>query len=151
VAGDRPRDVRGVVAIAPFTSYRAVARAALRQSLVTRLLVLPSYAVVQNGHDPIDRVDRLAPTPILLVHGEKDELIPARMSKELFERAKYPKRLMLISDAGHNSGWKEMGPEYVELVTRFLRGDQTVCMQPNAESANYPRSTPSSPSSTRNR
>jgi hypothetical protein len=124
VAGQRPRDLRGVVAVAPFTSYGAMARTVLRRSLLTRPLVLPSYAIVRSGYDPIDVVARIAPTPILLVHGEQDELIPPRMSRELFERASSPKALLLLPDAGHNSTWKEMGPRYADTIVRFLRGDK---------------------------
>src|SRR5262245_44913316 len=70
-AGERPNDVLGVIAVAPFTSYRAVARAVLRRNLLTRALVLPSYVIVRGGQDPIDVVSNIAPCPLLLVHGEK--------------------------------------------------------------------------------
>ena len=120
VAGERPRDVKGVVAVAPFSSYGRVARAVLRKSLLTRPLVLPSYVIVRGGHDPIDVVADLAPTPLLLVHGEKDEIIPPRMSAELFEKAGSPKELLRVPGAGHNDGWQEMGPEYVARVVGFL-------------------------------
>ncbi len=126
VAGERPRDVKGVVAVAPFTSYRRVARAVLRKSLLTRPLVLPSYVIVRGGHDPIDVVANLAPTPLLLVHGEKDELIPPRMSQDLFEKAGQPKDLLLVAGASHNSGWQEMGPEFVARVVGFLNAKPTL-------------------------
>jgi pimeloyl-ACP methyl ester carboxylesterase len=124
VAGDRPRDVQGVVAVAAFTSYGAIARKVLRQNLLTRPLVVPSYAIVRRGHDPIDAVAQLSPTPILIVHGDNDQLIPPRMGRELFDRAGSPKQFLLVPGAGHNSGWQEMGPQYVSTVVAFLNGER---------------------------
>jgi alpha-beta hydrolase superfamily lysophospholipase len=124
-AGERARDLQGIVAVAPFTSYRAMARAVLRRSILTRALVLPSYVIVRGGHDPIDVVGNIAPTPILLVHGERDELIPPRMSRELFEKARSPKDLLFVPDAAHNSTWREMGPVYVDKVIDFLTRTNT--------------------------
>jgi hypothetical protein len=120
--GRRPSDVRGVIAVAPFTSYRAMARKVLRDSPWTRALALPSAVVVLPGHDPVDHVADIAPTPLLLVHGDQDQLIPMRMSQELFDRAREPKELFVVPGAGHNSTWREMGPGYVGRVVKFIQG-----------------------------
>lgn len=122
VAGQRSTDVKGVIAVASFTSYGAVARANLRKSLLSRALVLPSYVVVPRAHEPIDAVGQIAPTPLLLVHAEDDTIIPPRMSRELFEKAREPRHLLMVPNAGHNSSWSEMGDEYVATVLSFLRG-----------------------------
>jgi pimeloyl-ACP methyl ester carboxylesterase len=122
VAAKRSTDVKGVVAVAPFTSYGAVARAGLRKSILARALVLPSYVVVPRAHEPIDAVGQIAPTPLLLVHAEDDTIIPPRMSRELFEKAGEPKHLLIVPHTGHNNGWSEMGDEYVATVCIFLRG-----------------------------
>lgn len=43
-----------------------------------------------------------ARSPVLVVHGEADEIVPARMGKAVFERAAEPKRLCLVPGATHN-------------------------------------------------
>jgi pimeloyl-ACP methyl ester carboxylesterase len=50
---------------------------------------------------PIDIVDKISPTPILFVHGEKDWLVKPSHSQRLFERARPPKALAIIKDGGH--------------------------------------------------
>jgi pimeloyl-ACP methyl ester carboxylesterase len=50
---------------------------------------------------PRDIIDKISPTPILFLHGEKDWLVNLRHSQFLFARAKGPKALTVMKDAGH--------------------------------------------------
>ena len=50
---------------------------------------------------PIDIVDKISPTPILFIHGEKDWLVKPSHSQRLFDRAKEPKVMTIIKDGGH--------------------------------------------------
>jgi len=122
-ASKRSGEIKGVIAVAAFTSYGAVARASLRRGVLSRSLVVPSYVLVPRGNDPIATIQKIAPRPLLIVHGEEDTTIPARMSRELFEKANDPKNLLIVPGAGHNSSWTEMGDEYVATVLKFLRGE----------------------------
>ena len=50
---------------------------------------------------PVDIVDRISPTPVLFVHGEKDWLIKPVHSQRLFDRAKEPRAQIIIQRGGH--------------------------------------------------
>jgi len=50
---------------------------------------------------PLDMVDKIAPTPVLFLHGEKDWLIKPGHSQRLFEKAREPKAITIIKDGGH--------------------------------------------------
>jgi alpha-beta hydrolase superfamily lysophospholipase len=50
---------------------------------------------------PEDVVDRIAPTPLLLVHGRDDHLFDEEEVWRLYRRAGEPKRLLLASRFGH--------------------------------------------------
>jgi fermentation-respiration switch protein FrsA (DUF1100 family) len=39
--------------------------------------------------------------PVLIVHGARDELVPAEMAERLYRAARGPKRLLLVEGAGH--------------------------------------------------
>ena len=39
--------------------------------------------------------------PVLIIHGEKDEAIPLRDARELFNAARRPKKLLIIKEADH--------------------------------------------------
>jgi pimeloyl-ACP methyl ester carboxylesterase len=50
---------------------------------------------------PIDVINKLAPKPVLFIHGEKDWLIKPYHSQKLFEMTKEPKKIYIVKEAGH--------------------------------------------------
>jgi glycosyltransferase involved in cell wall biosynthesis/pimeloyl-ACP methyl ester carboxylesterase len=50
---------------------------------------------------PLDVVNKISPTPVLFLHGEKDWLVKLSHSQLLFEKAKDPKVLTIMEDGGH--------------------------------------------------
>ena len=50
---------------------------------------------------PQEYIRQLSPRPVLIIHGEKDELIPAEHALRLYRAASPPKELCLIEGAGH--------------------------------------------------
>jgi dienelactone hydrolase len=63
-------------------------------------------------------VDRLAPTPLLLVACERDAVVPAAESEALYRRAGEPRRLVVISDAGHYDVYA--GPAFERTMAESL-------------------------------
>ena len=51
--------------------------------------------------DPIDVVARIAPRPLLLIHGEADTLIPVHNAHALYRAAGEPTELWTVPGAGH--------------------------------------------------
>lgn len=52
-------------------------------------------------HDPAGSAARLS-CPLLLVHGEADEVVPAAVSLRIFAAARGPKKLVMAPGAGHD-------------------------------------------------
>lgn len=50
---------------------------------------------------PIYYADKISPRPLLLVHGDSDELVPVDNARRLHEKAGEPKQLSIIKGAGH--------------------------------------------------
>jgi fermentation-respiration switch protein FrsA (DUF1100 family) len=48
-----------------------------------------------------DMADEIAPRPLLLIHGEADEILPAACSHDIHRRAGEPKRLILYPGCRH--------------------------------------------------
>ncbi len=63
-------------------------------------------------------VERLAPRRLLLVHGTADQILDAKASKDIYARAKEPKRLELYDGAGHGLG--SCAKELFELTKSWL-------------------------------
>lgn len=74
-------------------SGRAVTRTLLRTRLARRWDVVPA--------SPIEVVARIAPTPLLLVHGERDEYFPVEHPQALAAAAGQPSELWLLPGLGH--------------------------------------------------
>jgi fermentation-respiration switch protein FrsA (DUF1100 family) len=50
---------------------------------------------------PLHHINRISPRPLLLIHGDKDDLVPMGHARQLFEKAGEPKELVIIPGAGH--------------------------------------------------
>ena len=113
VAAERD-DLAGVAVDGPFSSYRQEVEWMLKRRWLTRGVarVVPRLGI-SLGHDPIDCVDRVSPTPLFLMHGKDDQICPWEMSQDLYDRATEPKGLWLVPGAGHYEALNDM-----EEITR---------------------------------
>ncbi|UCB42916.1 MAG: dienelactone hydrolase family protein [Dehalococcoidales bacterium] len=46
-------------------------------------------------------VDKLSPKPLLLIHGERDQNLPADCSRQIYQWAREPKELVIYQNNGH--------------------------------------------------
>lgn len=53
---------------------------------------------------PAEAAAKLAPTPLLIVHGAADQFFPAEEARDLWRAASEPKVLWLVEDGGHAEG-----------------------------------------------
>ncbi|MDB6112904.1 MAG: phospholipase [Pedosphaera sp.] len=61
---------------------------------------------------------QIAPRPLLLIHGTKDEVLPDSCSRRVFEEAREPKKLMLYRGARH--GLDEVREEVLDLLVTWI-------------------------------
>ena len=93
--------VRAVIADSPFSDYRQVAQEKMADLFITWAFQwLPTFTV-NNDYSPMAAVAALSPIPLLLIHGERDLIVPPHHSRALFESAQEPKALWSIPEAGH--------------------------------------------------
>jgi fermentation-respiration switch protein FrsA (DUF1100 family) len=94
-----------------FTSLRDVARAHYPAAL---------SALAGNAYPNRERIALLR-APVLILHGEVDEIVPVAHAEALFEAAREPRRLRVVPGAGHNDLVRSMGPSYGTEVAGWLR------------------------------
>ncbi|MCA9804896.1 MAG: alpha/beta hydrolase [Cyanobacteria bacterium HKST-UBA02] len=63
--------------------------------------IYPDYLFPQRHLDNVTAYTRPHP-PLLLLHGEKDFILPAAYAKKVYEKAIEPKTLYLVKGCGHN-------------------------------------------------
>jgi fermentation-respiration switch protein FrsA (DUF1100 family) len=84
---------------------------------------LPRFArgLGKNKLDSVGKIPR-ARCPVLVGHGDRDEIIPAEQGRKLFEAAPEPKQWRLIEGAGHNDLLIVGGQKYIDSLAEFVRG-----------------------------
>lgn len=115
--------VRGLVADSPFSSYRGIAREKFAGFWLTWPFQAPLSRTISDRFDPIDRVHRIAPIPLLLLAGDEDRIVPPHHAQRLFEAAGDPVELRRASPAGHTQALTIRGErEYlVDWMRQQLR------------------------------
>lgn len=106
----------GIVLEAPFTSARDVAAKVLP-------LIGPMVVWSYNTRSKIQRVH----APLLIMHGDRDEIIPFEMGRALFAAAAAPKSFWTVSGAGHNDIVETAGPAYRQRLRAFYN---SICGDP---------------------
>ena len=69
---------------------------------------------------PLLAVSRIAPRPLLLIHGEDDTTVPIHHAEQLYAAAGEPKELWRVPGVGHVGAYFADRTEYVRRVTGFF-------------------------------
>lgn len=112
VAHRRPGDVAGLLLITPFDDFANVA-ASHYPFFPVRLMLLDNYPSAEwlRGYDG----------PLAVVLAERDEVVPARFGRALYDGYAGPKRLWTQPEATHNAmDYNPSGPWWREMA-EFLR------------------------------
>jgi len=79
---------------------------------------------------PADAAARISPTPLLVVHGDRDEYFPSDHAEQIFEAAHQPKELWIIPGFGHaESG---ASPALLDRIANWAMTATAVSQSPNA-------------------
>ncbi len=70
-----------------------------------------------------ERVSQISPRPLLLIHGEADEVLPDDCSRDIYRRALEPKELILYRDCRHGLDQcvPELDRDIAAWIERVLR------------------------------
>jgi len=93
--------LRALVTDSAFSDYRAITREKLAGFFLTWPFQWLPWLTVDNDYSPAASVAALSPLPLLLIHGERDVVVPASHSRRLYALAREPKELWLVPEAGH--------------------------------------------------
>lgn len=107
------RPPAGLVLESPFTSIKGMGR-----HHYPFLWLLAGWAL-EARYDNLAKISQLK-TPLLIFHGEQDEIVPLQMGRELFEKAPQPKQLYAIPRAGHNDTYDVGGAGYWQQWRKFM-------------------------------
>jgi fermentation-respiration switch protein FrsA (DUF1100 family) len=96
----------GLILQSPFTSVRAMAR--------VHYPVIPA-SLVPDAYPSLQRV-RNSRAPLLVLHGDRDDVVPLAHGEALFAAAREPKQLHVFRGLGHND---VVGPEWARAIAAW--------------------------------
>ena len=81
--------------------------------------LLPLHLLVGSRFNSLSRIGNVH-CPLLVIHGENDEIIPLEQGRELFAAANSPKRFLSLPTTGHNDSFSGSGAELWQSLDNFL-------------------------------
>jgi dipeptidyl aminopeptidase/acylaminoacyl peptidase len=144
VAADDPR-VRAVVADSAFSDPVAVLADGVKRVLRVpgAVLTTPVAAMLArrtgarlSDFDPTDAVGRIAPRPVLLIHGDQDRAVAPAHARRLFAAARDPRELWEVPGAGHVGAYFADRQQYLNRVRGFF--DAALVPSPTQAGATHP-------------
>ncbi len=105
------RETAGLVLESPFPSVEAVARIWYHG--------LPVHHLLRARFDLAKRLATIH-TPILIIHGDRDEIIPLSLGETVYAAAREPKSIYRIPGAGHNDTYLVGGDAYFQQLFTFV-------------------------------
>lgn len=91
------------------------------------LVVAPALALLERRTGarlgdlrPVTAVTRIAPRPLLLIHGEADASVPVEHARRLFAAAGEPRSLWTLPGVGHVGAYFADRSAYIEQVSGFF-------------------------------
>ena len=101
-----------VILESAFTSIQAMAK--------KHYPYIPGIGLLaRTKYDALSRVGDVK-APVMVIHGDQDEIAPLEMGLELFEAANEPKRFHRITGAHHNDTYAVGGRLYYEAMASFM-------------------------------
>ena len=109
VASQRP--AAGLILESSFPSVEALAK--------FHYFGLPVHWLVGARFNLADKLKHVS-VPILVIHGDQDEIVPIHLGRQVFEAAKDPKAFYLVPGADHNNLYHVGGRLYFQRLKRFV-------------------------------
>jgi fermentation-respiration switch protein FrsA (DUF1100 family) len=108
------RPPAGLVLLSAFTGIRELGR--LHYPFVPTALVPDAYPTLRRIHE--------LHAPLLVLHGDRDDIVPLPHGRGLFEAAPEPKRMHVFPGLGHNDLVALAGAELARVIASWASGLQ---------------------------
>ena len=80
------------------------------------ILLLP---LIDARYDSLSKIGS-ALSPVMVIHGDRDDMVPFEMAEKLFAAAPEPKRFYPVPGALHNDTYTVGGDAYFEALREFI-------------------------------
>jgi fermentation-respiration switch protein FrsA (DUF1100 family) len=126
--------LRAVIIEGAFSSYRRIAREKLGQFFLTWPFQYPLSFLVGDGYRAERWIAKVSPIPILILHGERDDVVPFHHGQRLYAAAREPKLFIETGPKGHVRSFADESVRYavVSFLQSVFGGSRTAFPEPPA-------------------
>lgn len=110
-------DFRAAVLISP-----AISLSQVMSHLFPDYLLNKKFSGIYDSSEKITKIH----SPMLIIHGDNDELVPFEQGRELFRRANHPKVFYKIHGAGHNDIYEMGGEKIFKRIRKFIENPRSM-------------------------
>ena len=110
--------IAALVIDSAFSSYRLIAREKLAQVFITWPFQYPLSYLVRDTYSPIRWIGEVSCVPVLIIHGDKDPVVPMHHGQTLYEAARDPKEFWKTTVPGHVTSFADAGVR--DKLVRYL-------------------------------
>jgi fermentation-respiration switch protein FrsA (DUF1100 family) len=120
--------IRALVVESAFASYRQIAREKLADFWLTWPLQWPLSWTVSDAYSPSATVAGISPIPLLIIHGDRDSIVPLHNGQQLYDLAREPKQLWIVPGGGHIQAFQSQTyrDRFVAFLTEVLEKSSAV-------------------------
>lgn len=72
--------------------------------------------------EPVREVSSIAPRPILILHGDRDHLVPLHHAYALYQAAREPRTLWIANGSGHVQARADQPEQYYQQIASLIQG-----------------------------
>lgn len=116
------RHIRALAVESAFASYRQITREKLAGFWLTWPLQWPLSWTVSDAYSPSAAVAGVSPIPLLIIHGDRDPIVPSHHGQRLYDLAREPKQLWVVPGGGHIQAFQNQiyRDRFVAYLTEVL-------------------------------
>jgi fermentation-respiration switch protein FrsA (DUF1100 family) len=102
--------IKLIVADSTFVSYEEAGQKLLANHWFTWIFQPLPYLVLSDKYAPGDRVSELSPIPLVVIHGDHDQILNYELGKEVYAKAREPKEFWPVPGGTHIDGMRRKDP-----------------------------------------
>lgn len=100
------RQFNAIVLDAGFADYQQIMRDVMDKHWLLSMFKYPASLGMPTDYDLIDVVGQISPTPVAIIHGKSDPVVPYHHGVDLFEKA-LPPKVFLSYEGYHNTAFDD--------------------------------------------
>ena len=125
---DLPEEVKGIIADSGYSTVKDELAHQLKHLYdlpafplldVTSVITKVRAGYMLGEASSIDQVEKNT-LPLLIIHGEDDDLVPTEMAIEIYEAAGGEKELWLVPGSGHTKAFDNVTQEFQDRALEFI-------------------------------